>query len=297
MKKRPAKKTTRKSATKPRSSQQATADQRAALAQLLADAADVEQGEARADAWERRARTETTARQLAEKAFGPQRPEDPAPPAVQDAAPDPAKLKQAAEFMLSEHSIAAVTVKMWGATQFGDSDQTTLAKGLLDEVKNVRAGDMNGPEALLVTQANALNAVFHALMMKALKNRRNFEWFKVVMPLALKAQNQSRMTLETLAVLKNPPQAIFPRGQFNIAGGPQQVNNGAAPAAPPPAVNSSIVDPGKISARAPARITDERGTHATLDPGATATPGRENSEMAAVGVVDRPENRRGKKRK
>jgi len=47
--------------------------------------------------------------------------------------------------------------------------------------------------------------------------------------LALKAQAQSRATLETLAAIKNPP-VVFAR-QANINhGGQQQVNNGTAPA-------------------------------------------------------------------
>lgn len=46
------------------------------------------------------------------------------------------------------------------------------------------------------------------------------------MRLGLKAQDQCRHTLETLAVMKNPP--VFAR-QANIANGPQQVNNGHAP--------------------------------------------------------------------
>jgi len=46
--------------------------------------------------------------------------------------------------------------------------------------------------------------------------------------MALKAQNQGRMTLETLATIKNPP-VVFAR-QANINnGGQQQVNNGAQP--------------------------------------------------------------------
>ena len=42
--------------------------------------------------------------------------------------------------------------------------------------------------------------------------------------MALKAQNQCRMTLETLATIKNPP--IVYAKQANIAHGHQQVNNG-----------------------------------------------------------------------
>jgi hypothetical protein len=45
--------------------------------------------------------------------------------------------------------------------------------------------------------------------------------------MALKAQNQCRMSLETLATIKKPP-VVFAR-QANINnGGQQQVNNGAA---------------------------------------------------------------------
>jgi hypothetical protein len=42
--------------------------------------------------------------------------------------------------------------------------------------------------------------------------------------MALKAQNQCRMTLETLSNIKNPP-VVYAK-QANIANGPQQVNNG-----------------------------------------------------------------------
>jgi hypothetical protein len=53
---------------------------------------------------------------------------------------------------------------------------------------------------------------------------------EIYLRLALKAQNQCRMTLETLATIKNPP-AVFAK-QANIAHGPQQVNNGAETLAP-----------------------------------------------------------------
>jgi hypothetical protein len=45
------------------------------------------------------------------------------------------------------------------------------------------------------------------------------------MRMAMKAQNQCRMTLETLSNIKNPP-VIYAK-QANIANGPQQVNNHA----------------------------------------------------------------------
>lgn len=46
------------------------------------------------------------------------------------------------------------------------------------------------------------------------------------MRLALRAQSQSRATLETLAAIRNPP-IVYAR-QANVTTGPQQINNGAA---------------------------------------------------------------------
>ena len=48
--------------------------------------------------------------------------------------------------------------------------------------------------------------------------------------LAFKAQNQCRMTLETLTTIKNPP-VVYAK-QANIAHGPQQVNNSESTSAP-----------------------------------------------------------------
>jgi hypothetical protein len=254
------------------------------LQQLLADTRDVEEAEARAAAWERRAAAVTPKARKTTQSLTP--PADKQKPAVPADVVDHEKLKQTAEFLLSEHSIAAATVKIWGGHQFADADQKTLAKGILDEVQAVRGGDLQGPEALLVSQANALNVVFHAMMMKAYNNRGNPEWFKMVFPLAMKAQNQSRMTIETLVMLKNPPQAVFPK-QLNVAH-QQQVNNGAAPPAPPD--NSSFVDSEKnIPARARA-LTDARTEHETLDPLGAKTPSRAHQTLEAVERFNRPKD-------
>ena len=47
------------------------------------------------------------------------------------------------------------------------------------------------------------------------------------MRMALRAQNQVRLTLETINTIKNPPVVIAK--QANITSGPQQVNNVLAP--------------------------------------------------------------------
>jgi hypothetical protein len=64
---------------------------------------------------------------------------------------------------------------------------------------------------------------------RAMDNRQqDLGAFETYMRLALRAQSQCRATLETLAVVKNPPSVAFVE-QANIAnGGPQQVNNGLA---------------------------------------------------------------------
>ena len=51
-----------------------------------------------------------------------------------------------------------------------------------------------------------------------------YDQLKLFVSLALKAQNQSRATLDTLANIKNPRQTVITK-QANISNGPQQVNN------------------------------------------------------------------------
>jgi hypothetical protein len=83
---------------------------------------------------------------------------------------------------------------------------------------------MARPEALLVAQAHTLNALFNHLTRLAYRNWDNFDATERLLRLALKAQTQSRATVETLGNIKNPP--TFIAQQANIAHGPQQVNNG-----------------------------------------------------------------------
>jgi len=85
---------------------------------------------------------------------------------------------------------------------------------------------LSSAEALLMSQALALNTVFGELARRAALNMGEYmDATDKYMRLALKAQGQCRATLETLAVIKNPP-VVFAK-QANIAHGPQQVNNGA----------------------------------------------------------------------
>jgi hypothetical protein len=75
----------------------------------------------------------------------------------------------------------------------------------------------------LLCQAHTLDLLFNELAQKA-KHQSYIPSFETFLRLALKAQNQCRMTIETLSNIKNPP-VVFAK-QANISGGHQQINNG-----------------------------------------------------------------------
>lgn len=104
-------------------------------------------------------------------------------------------------------------------------DINALVNGLADSCKAVNDGDLATMEAMLISQATALQTIFTSLARRAQtqKYQQNLEAF---LGLALKAQAQSRATISALVDLKYPRQATFVK-QANIANGPQQVNNGA----------------------------------------------------------------------
>ncbi len=97
---------------------------------------------------------------------------------------------------------------------------------LREIVADVQNGDMGRPEAILMSQATTLDALFSALLRKASiqQHMPNYEAF---MRMALKAQAQCSLTLRTLSEIMNPRQgATFVR-QMNNAG-QQVVNNNIA---------------------------------------------------------------------
>jgi hypothetical protein len=98
----------------------------------------------------------------------------------------------------------------------------------------------------------------------------SLEVVDTVMRLALKAQSQSRSTIETLAEIKNPSHVAFVK-QANISNGPQQVNNGPARAEnvqPPP---NKLLE----------QVNGER-----LEFGAACPAVGVNSPLAAVGAIN-----------
>jgi len=101
--------------------------------------------------------------------------------------------------------------------------------------------------------------------------------------MAMKAQNQCRMTLETLATIKNPP-VVFAK-QANIAHGHQQVNNGvpvATDATHAHARDEKVIQSNEL-------LEAQNGER--MDAGATSSTSGSDKGLAALGKINGAKNR------
>jgi hypothetical protein len=176
-------------------------------------------------------------------------------------------LEASTEFLLKPSLLAAKVI---------DSDKRQLSKDFIDlkytqamlerSIGEVKQGNLADVEAMLYSQAYALNVMFATLMTRA--NRQEYmPPTQALMSLAFKAQNQSRATLQALIQLKQPSQTTFVR-QANIAQGHQQVNNLAEKITTP---QNELL--GAESAK--------------LDTGATQTAKRVNPALEAMEKINR----------
>ncbi len=163
-----------------------------------------------------------------------------------------------------------------------DDDIGLLTNLLTEGVKDVWAGDMKRAEAMLYGQAHALQAIFMNLARQATTQEYMKNW-EACLRMALKAQNQCRMTLETLATIKNPPVVIARQANINH-GGQQQVNNGPAPATGPAATHAATAQ------SAPTGLL-ERQHGQWLDTRAQSSAGSADPHLAPVGEVHRTPQR------
>ena len=149
----------------------------------------------------------------------------------------------------------------------------------IEEIKN---GDLSKLEEMLYSQAVALNMMFTNLSRRA-SIQTNVDIRAVLANIALKSQNQSRNTIQTLINLKQPNQTAFIKQQTNVANGHQQINNGV--------VQSS---PEKFTKVSNELLEERYGKW--LDTGTKAKTERVNTELEAVAQVHRGKNskRQGK---
>ena len=149
---------------------------------------------------------------------------------IVDKKPEKSKEQVHADLAVNPAVTGAVVVQSFGKSHIGPLEIGETLEAVMETTRKVKKGDMSGPEALLVSQAAALNSIFTELARRAGANMGEYMGaMESYLRLALKAQAQCRATIETLADMKNPPLVIA--RQANIANGPQQVNNGQLPRA------------------------------------------------------------------
>ena len=145
-------------------------------------------------------------------------------PSRTSSTPSPSESKLRQGITLTPEFRAATVARCTTVLPQDAFDFADTASVMREQAEAIQAGDMHQVEAMLINQAVQLEGLFADLIRKASIQTAmpNIEGF---MRLALRAQNQSRGTLETLGNIKNP-KAVFVR-QANISAGHQQVNNHA----------------------------------------------------------------------
>lgn len=197
--------------------------------------------------------------------------------------PDPDKSEALASLVMRPSLNGAAVVSAYaGAFGASDEDLNALMDQLVADMQVASSGDTKRSEAMLFSQAHALQAIFMSLARRAQRQELLPHW-EAYLRMALKAQNQCRMTLETLATIKNPPFVIARQANINN-GGQQQVNNGLVPAAE--RANARAANP----ATAPTELLEQQHGE-WLDPGASGAASGANSQLAPVGEVQRSADR------
>ncbi len=189
--------------------------------------------------------------------------------------PDKTEAQALAWFRVNPETSAAFVID---AHQFGISginpNVIELFKALRESSAQSKAGDLSHLEAMLISQATALQAIFTSFAKRA-AHQQYQQHLEAYMGMALKAQAQSRATISALVDLKYPRQATFVK-QANIANGPQQVNNATHAGEIQPTQNKLLED----------------ASHERLDTGATTAAARGHPTLEAVESVHRPQKPR-----
>jgi hypothetical protein len=175
-----------------------------------------------------------------------------------------------AKVSLSASHMGAILADGFTSTLMPKAEIPDVASALSDKIKIIQDGDMKPIEAMLISQAHALQTMFVTLGRMA-ASKTQLAQYTAFMNMALKAQSQSRATIQALTELKYPKQATFVK-QANISNGHQQVNN---------ATNTHERAHAKENQN-PQNKLMEAQPNEWLDNGKTATTSATNQAMAAV---------------
>lgn len=186
------------------------------------------------------------------------------------------------EYLLDAKTLGAFVVD--GNTNSVSSQiDLEFARGVIGQgIDEIKKGDLSKLEEMLYSQAVALNMMFTNLSRRA-SIQTNVDIRAVLANLALKSQNQSRNTIQTLINLKQPNQTSFIKQQTNVANGHQQINNGVAQSSPEKLLNEPIE-----------LLEGQHGKR--LDGGTKAKTKGVNTKLEALGEVHRGKDspRKGK---
>lgn len=167
---------------------------------------------------------------------------------------------------------------------------SNAADALEAMVQAVRGGDMSDLEAMLVSQAVAMQSVFADCANRA-RVQTSREAAATLTGLAVKAQAASRATILAIVELKNPRSTIFAK-QANVNnGGQQQVVNGA-PVSHAPAREE--MQPARNELKEPTFLEHSSGSTA-MDPGAAFAASGSHQAARPLDSVHRATNRGRKK--
>ncbi len=150
-------------------------------------------------------------------------------------------------------------------------DVPALMEQLREEARAVSAGDMSRAEAMLLSQATALQSLFARLIERGM-DCNSVPGFEVNLRFAMAAQRQSVRALEVLALYRQGPTVIA--RQANIATN-QQINVGTPG-------DSRASGSAAQAANGLLEAADEQ----RLDGCATGTAGGTNRVLAPVGSID-----------
>ena len=159
--------------------------------------------------------------------------------------PEKSKSRRYAERSLDASTMSALLTDVFTKPTLPSADFKDVVDALSEVISVIQHGDMNHIEAMLIGQAQALQTMFVILSREAIGSSQ-MSHITAYMSMALKAQNQSKSTIQVLIELKYPKQATFVK-QANISSGHQQVNN---------AINTSESTRGKKIRKSPNELME-----------------------------------------
>ncbi len=190
-----------------------------------------------------------------------------------------------ARTVMSPNTRHAITSEFFTSTTGGRDQQDTESTDneIQRRIENVKNGDMSDIEATLVAQTITLDAIFHEMAYRASLNMgEHLPATETYMRMALKAQAQSRCTIEALSEIKNPKSITITK-QANISD--QQI------------VNNGTMNTGSTHARENTKESNELLTeveHEKVDSRTTTSPKRADTASKTVETINRRKNSKGK---